>query len=139
MKIIQGSYKFFLKALFLMLQGICVYASAQTDISKVSIIEKYVVGYDEVLKMKFINDAQLYSEGWQELPQAKFWQQIMNLRPDSAIVSIAANRKVLDKISVKDWNKLNDVQHNLYRDSIRKINNIADSINVLITPGHKDF
>lgn len=139
MKIIQRSYKFFPKALFLMLQGICVYASAQTDVSKVSIIEKYVVGYDEVSKMKFINDAQLYSEGWQELPQAKFWQQIMNLRPDSAIVSIAANRKVLDKISVKEWNKLNDVQHNLYRDSIRKINNIADSINVLITAGKKDF
>jgi tetratricopeptide (TPR) repeat protein len=89
--------------------------------------------------MKFINDAMLYNEGWHTLAQPKFWQQIMNLSPDSAIVSIGNNRKMLERINLKEWNKLTEVQHTLYRDSIRKANNIPDSLNVYITAGKKDF
>ncbi len=119
--------------------GISFSASAQMDVSKVSIIEKYVVGYNDITKMKFINDSVLYSEGWHNLPQPKFWQQIMKLSPDSAIVSVALSRQMLDRISVKEWNKLSELQHTLYKDSIRKVYNISDSLIVFITAGKKDF
>ena len=138
MKTLKTTYLLILSALLLM-QGIFISASAQMDVSKVSVIEKYVVSYNDVTKMKFINDSVLYTEGWHNLPQPKFWQQIMKLSPDSAIVSVAANRQMLDRISVKDWNKLSEMQHTFYRDSIRKVNNIPDSFSVFITAGKKDF
>ena len=121
------------------MQGIVISASAQLDVNKISIMEKYVVGYNDVTKMKFINDSVLYTEGWHNLPQPKFWQQIMKLSPDSAIVSVAANRQMLDRISVKEWNKLSEVQHTIYRDSLRKARGIPDSLTVFITAGKKDF
>lgn len=120
--------------LILGLTCITIFSSAQ-----VATLEKYVVGYNEVSKYKFINDSILYAEGWQNLPQPRFWQQIMLLPPDSAIVSIAASRQIVDRVSLKEWNKASDVQKNLYRDSIRKANNIVDSISVLVTIGKKDF
>lgn len=107
--------------------------------SQVATLEKYVVGYNEVNRYRFINDAQLYNEGWQNLPQPKFWQQVMLLPPDSALVSTASSRIILDKIALRNWNKMGDLERNLYRDSIRKANNIADSIPVLVTIGKKDF
>jgi hypothetical protein len=120
----------------LLSQCISLFAQPLMD---VPIVEKYVVGYNDVTRMKFINDSILYAEGWHNLPQPQFWMQVMNLSPDSAIVNTAAGRKVLDRISVKKWSRLSDVEKNLYRDSIRKANDIADSVNVLITAGKKDF
>ena len=129
-----------LKTVFLFaLMAFTLVSPAQINVGSIPVVEKYVVGYNDVTKMKFINDAMLYKEGWQKLAQPKFWQQIMNLSPDSAIVSIGSNRKMLDRINIKEWNKLSDVQHTLYRDSVRKANNIPDSLNVLITIGKKDF
>ena len=138
---LKNTYRFLYLKTFLMLAlaGLSSPAFSQVDVNKVPVVEKYVVGYNDVTKMKFINDDMLYSEGWQTLAQPKFWQQIMNLPPDSAIVSIGSNRKILDRISVKEWGKLNDAQHSLYRDSIRNANNVPDSLNVLVTLGKKDF
>src|SRR5437868_4488793 len=81
----------------LTLFGISSPAFSQMDAGKVPVVEKYIVGYNDVTKMKFIDDAALYSEGWQTLAQPKFWQQIMNLAPDSAIVCVGSNRKMLDR------------------------------------------
>lgn len=102
-------------------------------------IDRYVVGYNSVSPMKFMNDEMLYREGWNTLPQPRFWQQVMSLPPDSAIVNLAANRQVLDRICIKSWNRLNDAQRNSYKDSLRRFNNIPDSISLLITTGKKDF
>lgn len=89
--------------------------------------------------MQFMNDEVLYKEGWNTLPQPRFWQQVMALPPDSAIVNIGASRQVLDKVALKNWNRLSDLQRSLYKDSLRKLNNIADSVPVLLTTGKKDF
>lgn len=102
-------------------------------------MEKYVVQYAEVTKAKFINDSVLYQEGWHTLPQALFWKKVMVLSSDSALVSIPYNRKVLDKIYMKQWNRLSDVQKQMYKDSLRSIYSIPDSISILVTAGKKDF
>jgi hypothetical protein len=107
--------------------------------AQVGTIDRYVVGYNSVTPMKFMNDEMLFREGWNTLPQARFWQQIMNLAPDSAVINVGCTRQVFDKIYVKQWNKLNDAQRNAYKDSIRKCNNIPDSVSLLVTTGKKDF
>lgn len=127
------------KALFLGALVFCTSAKAQKGASSVPVVERYVVGYNDVTKMKFMNDSLLYAEGWQNLPQPQFWQKIMNLPPDSAIISVAGTRQIITKVSTKEWNKQTDVQKNSSRDSIRRANNIADSVNILVTAGKKDF
>ena len=139
MKVQRHKYSFFPKALLILMLGIRVSVSAQPNLNKVSIIEKYIVGYNDVTKMKFINDSVLYTEGWNNLAQPKFWQQIMMLSPDSAIVSTASSRQMLSRIGVKGWNELSDVQQNLFKDSLRKSNNIPDSLTLFVTAGKKDF
>ena len=113
--------------------------SAQPVVSRAAIIEKHVVGYNDVTKMKFIYDSALYAEGWHNLPQPKFWQQVMLLSPDSAIVSLATNRKMLARISTKEWSKLTEMQKVCFKDSIRRVNNIPDSLTLFVTAGKKDF
>ena len=126
-------------SLLLVMTGSCISTPAQMAANKVAVIEKYVVSYNDVTKMKFINDSVLYTEGWNNLPQPKFWQQIMKLSPDSALVSVASNRQILDRIYIKNWSKLTEVQHTLYKDSIRTANNIPDSLSIFVTIGKKDF
>lgn len=109
------------------------------SVGQTSTIDRYIVGYNSVTPMKFMNDELLYKEGWNNLAQPKFWQQIMNLPPDSALVNIGSSRQILDKISLKSWGKLSDAQHSAYRDSLRKLNGLADSVSVLVTTGKKDF
>lgn len=114
-------------------------AFSQVNASAVPVVERYVVGYNDVTKMKFINDDQLYKEGWHTLPQPQFWQKIMLMPPDSAIVSVAGNRQLLDKINVKDWARMSEVQHSIYKDSLKRKFGIADSALILVTAGKRDF
>ena len=139
MKTFNNKYLLALIVMLLLTNGISFFAIAQANTNKTPLIEKYVVAYKDVTKMKFINDSALYSEGWPNLPQTKFWQQIMKLSPDSAIVSSATNRKMLDRISTKAWTKLSETQRTIYKDSLRKFNNIGDSVVVYITAGKQDF
>ncbi len=125
--------------LIVVFQIISVFAKAQLDVSTVPVMEKYVVGYNDVTRMKFINDGQLYNEGWQSLPQPQFWQKIMLLSSDSAIICAGSTRQILDKIALSDWNRMTEAEHTLYRDALRVTNSISDSTNILITAGKKDF
>ena len=95
--------------------------------------------YGGISKMKFINDSSLYSEGWSNLPQTKFWQEIMRLSPDSAIISLSTNRKILARISTKTWTNLSEIKRMAYKDSLRKFNNIGDVVVIYITAGKADF
>jgi hypothetical protein len=95
--------------------------------------------YRSVNDMRYIYDSVLYAEGWHTLPQTRFWQQIMNLTPDSAIVNVAESRQMLDRISVKEWNKLSDIQQSGYRDNLRCKHYIADSTAIFVTIGKKNF
>lgn len=122
-----------------MFQLVCLFVHAQTETLSVPVVERYVVGYNDVTKMKFINDAQLYNEGWQNLPQPQFWQKIMLLSTDSAIVSVSGTRQMLDKISVNDWNKMSETEHSMYKEKLRTSNSLKDSSSILLTIGKKDF
>jgi tetratricopeptide (TPR) repeat protein len=135
-KYLPASLKSLAGGLFLLFSSS---VSGQTMASSVPVVEKYVVSYNDVTKMKFINDDMLYNEGWHNLPQPQFWQKVMNLTPDSAIVNVASTRMMLDKISAKNWARLSEFAKNQYKDSIRRANNIPDSLSILITAGKRDF
>jgi hypothetical protein len=113
--------------------------ATEKPVDKTAIVEKHIIGYNDVTKMKFVYDSTLYTQGWHTLPQPKFWQQVMLLSPDSAIISLASSRQMLTRISVKEWNILSETQKSIYKDSIRKANGIADSLTLFVTAGKRDF
>lgn len=112
---------------------------SQNSDKKMSIVEKHIVGYNDVTKMKFVYDSALYAEGWHTLPQPIFWQHVMKLSPDSAIVSVASSRQMLGKVSMKEWNNFSEPQKSIFKDSVRKIAGVPDSISIFITAGKRDF
>jgi len=81
----------------------------------------------------------LISEGWAELPQPKFWKQIMTLAPDSCLVNIAETRVIVAKMSLRDWNAQSDAAKSVYRDSIRTTYNLASDARIFVTSGKNDF
>ncbi|MBA3900232.1 MAG: transglycosylase SLT domain-containing protein, partial [Bacteroidetes bacterium] len=87
----------------------------------------------------FIHIPQLYNEGWDSLPQAKFWRTLIRLNPDSGIVNVASSRKILEIVNSKEWDKRPDASKEAYRDSIRKTYNLAADEKIFFTKGKADF
>lgn len=81
----------------------------------------------------------LYSEGWSELAQPKFWKQIMQLAPDSCLINVAATRNIVAKMSLKDWNAQSDDEKDVYRDSIRTMLSLDKEARIFVTTGKSDF
>jgi hypothetical protein len=81
----------------------------------------------------------LYSEGWSELAQPKFWKQIMQLSPDSCLINVAATRNIVAKMSLKDWNAQSDNEKDQYRDSIRTMLSLDGEARIFVTTGKSDF
>ncbi len=82
---------------------------------------------------------QLFSDRWDELPQPKFWKQIMTLSPDSCLINIAATRVILAKMSIKDWSAQTEVQKEIFKDSLRSLNGLDAGERIFVTTGKNDF
>ncbi len=81
----------------------------------------------------------IFKDQWQVLPQAMFWKQIMKLSPDSCLINVAATRVVLLKLDCKKWNRQTEVQKGLFKDSLRKLNNLPQGEQLFVTSGKSDF
>jgi hypothetical protein len=73
------------------------------------------------------------------LSRVNFWRKIMNLSPDSGLLSAAATRKVYHSCSAAEWNKLGDEGQKKFRDSVRLVHQLPDSAQLLFTRGKNDF
>lgn len=93
---------------------------------------------DSVLRFVVSTD-QIYNEGLDTLPQMMFWRKVMNLSPDSGIVSIAGSRIMCGQFSAKSWESLGTEGQERYRDSVRALYGLSDSVSVYFTKGKNDF
>ena len=87
----------------------------------------------------YIFDRALYDLKVDTLPQVKFWRSIMNLHQDSALMNFAANRHVIQKVNIKEWECQEDCIKKSYRDSVRMVRNLDSTNRVLFTTGKKFF
>ncbi|MCC6372909.1 MAG: hypothetical protein IT236_18030 [Bacteroidia bacterium] len=87
----------------------------------------------------YIFDPALYKLKIDTLAQVKFWRNIMNLHEDTALISFANTREVLQKISMKDWNAKTDSAKKFFKDSVRLCRNLDSTSKILITAGKKFF
>jgi hypothetical protein len=87
----------------------------------------------------YIFDRSLYYHRVDTLAQVRFWRNIMNLREDSALINIAETREVLEKVSLRYWNAMSEVQKVTYRDSVRSVRCLDSTYRILVTTGKKFF
>jgi hypothetical protein len=90
-------------------------------------------------RMSFVSTCHLFEEKWDALPQPVFWQQVMALSPDSFIVNVAANRQIITRVSVKDWEAQTQLQKDAFKDSLRVVYNLAADAGIFVTAGKNHF
>ena len=88
---------------------------------------------------RFIIDSLIFAEGWDTLPQIRFWRIMMNLNPDTSITTIATKRQIVDTLNAAFYDKLNKEDKLKYKDSIRKFLQLNEDTKILVTAGRKDF
>lgn len=107
-----------------------------------------VRSHPDVIRVMPVNDtairlmvstSQIYSAGLDTLPQMVFWRRIMNLTPDSGIVSQASNRRIFCSFAATDWEKMGEAGQTKFRDSLRTAYGISDSASIYFTRGKNDF
>lgn len=76
---------------------------------------------------------------WDELPQPEFWRQIMLLSPDSVLINVASNRKIVGKMPSSIWQAKNDAQKTAFRDSVRTSLGLPAEERIMVTTGKNDF
>jgi hypothetical protein len=98
-----------------------------------------VVGLHDSLNYHFIDNQQLYNDGWDTLVQPKFWRTLMTMGEDSALINIGSTRQIINKIAVVDWNKLSKKEQNDIRDSVKNHYALPEEAHVYMTSGKKSF
>jgi hypothetical protein len=88
---------------------------------------------------KIMTAESIFEERWDGLAQAQFWKEIMLLSPDSCIINVASSRKILKKMSNRDWERQSEVEKNNLKIQLKTTHNIALDERVYITIGKSDF
>lgn len=100
--------------------------------------EKIIV-QNESATSTLLHADKLYEHRWDTLPQTQFWKKIMQLSPDSCIINVASNRKIIDKVALKKWSAQTEFQKDLYRDSVRLVHGLSTTEQINVTTGKNDF
>lgn len=87
----------------------------------------------------FLYNSDLYQQRWDTLPQAKFWRKIMRTAPDSGYLSIAKDRTIHEKYSVKDWQSKTDTEKECIYENVRNTYCLNSDDKILFTAGKNDF
>ena len=84
-------------------------------------------------------DSSLYYEGWDTLLQPKFWQQIMQLPPDTVLVNIAKNRRIVDTLINDHPIFFNERLKKAYEDSTKRALGMKRREELFFTHGRSHF
>ncbi|MBL0341719.1 MAG: transglycosylase SLT domain-containing protein [Bacteroidetes bacterium] len=130
--------------LALALLGGCDYKIAAevppaTIAPKPEFVEKTVIGFEATQKHKFFNNYQVYTEGWDTLAQARFWQDVIALSHDSMILNVASIRMQLYKVPTNQWHCQSEVEKDLYKKNLVTSNNLDETTSIYVTSGKKFF
>lgn len=98
-----------------------------------------VAGLHDSINYQFVENQQLYKEGWDTLVQPNFWRILMTMGDDSALINIGSTRQIIRRIAVNEWDKLTDEGKDAIRDSVKKHYDLPEDEHVYMTSGKKSF
>jgi hypothetical protein len=110
---------------------------AQTKTEAYNVVE--VAGLHDSINYQFVQNQQLYNDGWDKLVQPNFWRTLMTMGDDSALINVGSTRQIIRRVAVKDWNKHTDAGKDAIRDSVKKHYSLPEEEHVYMTSGKKDF
>ncbi len=88
----------------------------------------------------FVSDTQIYDQNWHDLPQIKFWREIMKTSKDTSLINIFSNRKILGKIPTEWYDNLpSRYEQTKLKDKIKRAFNIPNTTGLYITGGKKEY
>jgi hypothetical protein len=117
--------------------GLNSVSGAQSFVGDEKVVE--VSGLHDSLTYQFVQNTQLYTQGWDKLEQPNFWRTLMTMNDDSALINIGSTRQVIRKVAVKEWNEKTDTGKDLIRDSVKRFYGLPKSEHVYMTSGKKAF
>lgn len=103
------------------------------------LIQKTVAFYNDTVKLKFVNNRQLFAEKWDTLSQVRFWKNIIMMPPDSVIINVASSRTPLHYLSSDEWHCQADTEKEAYRQNLRQAYKLDESEAIYVTSGKRDF
>lgn len=87
----------------------------------------------------FIIDSTFWRQGWDTLPQARFWYEVMRLTPDSILVNVAAKREVLLKIPTEIYMTREREEREAFKDSVKQCFLLPEDEEIYVTSGRRHF
>lgn len=90
-------------------------------------------------KQLIIHPNIIYKDNWHTLPQTLFWKQIITLSPDSCLINVACNRKILHTVNYREWMKKTELQKEFFKDSLKLVHAVAQTEKINVTTGKNDF
>ncbi|OQB64763.1 MAG: hypothetical protein BWX95_00587 [Bacteroidetes bacterium ADurb.Bin141] len=104
-----------------------------------TMVSRTVCGVSDTAKMSFVSNAVLFREHWDTLQQVKFWQQVIGLNADTALINVSSSRQVLHKIPFADWTCQNETEKTAYKKFINLANGLDTNTSLYVTFGKKEF
>ncbi len=114
-----------------------VFGFNQPTINEIELVE--VVGLNDTTNYHFVQNQQLYTQGWDTLAQPHFWRELMTMEADSALINVGSTRQIIKKVAVADWNKQTEVRKDAVRDSVKTYYGLPEDEHVYMTSGKKAF
>jgi len=90
-------------------------------------------------EMVIMGSEPISSAKWDQLAQPLFWREIMLLSPDSVLVNIASNRKIVARMSNRKWASQTEAKKAIFKDSVRVALGLPESERIMVTTGKNDF
>ncbi len=125
-------------SLFVLLWIFVSQAPAQ-ETKKYPLVKKTIIGYRDTVRMSFVTDSTMYSQGWDTLPQTIFWKDVILMPSDTCVINIAYCRKPVDKINRLIWMNQTEVEKVCFKDSVCKVYGLDSATNLYITAGKGEF
>ena len=102
-------------------------------------IERMVIGYQSAAKYRFYNNHQIFSENWDTLGPARFWQEVFSLPHDSMIINVASLRQPLYRLPASEWHCQTETEKSLYKENLCIAHNLETSTSLFVTGGKRFF
>lgn len=93
----------------------------------------------DTLSLTLLNDPSIYFEKWDTLTQTQFWHKIIQLNPDTALVTRAKTRDILGGIASENYECWQRSERLAFKDSIRRSLKLPDQEVIYVTYGRNHF
>ncbi len=125
-----------------MLTLFCVLALTSSwaqDERNFNIVNKTVITYNDTLHLHFLQDSTMHSQGWDTLPQAVFWKEVINMTSDTCIVNISYCRRPIHRVNRSVWMSQTEPEKLCFKDSLCKVFEVDNPDYLFVTAGKGEF